>query len=72
MIKISIIAMIRIYRTLLSPLTGPRCRFHPTCSQYALNAVERFGVYRGGQKAIRRISKCHPFHPGGIDPVGEY
>ncbi len=64
--------LIRLYRRLLSPLKGrPPCRFYPTCSAYAYTAVERFGALRGGYLALRRILKCHPFHPGGIDPVPE-
>lgn len=63
------IGLIRGYRLLISPLFPPVCRFNPTCSQYALDAVERFGVIRGGGLAIRRILRCHPFHPGGYDPV---
>ncbi|HHC07370.1 MAG TPA: membrane protein insertion efficiency factor YidD [Actinobacteria bacterium] len=62
-------AGIRAYRRWLSPLLGPRCRFHPTCSAYALEAVERHGALRGGGLALRRIGRCHPFHPGGNDPV---
>ena len=62
-------ALILAYRRWMSPLLGPRCRFHPTCSAYALEAVERHGALRGGGLALRRIGRCHPFHPGGIDPV---
>lgn len=60
---------IRGYRLLISPLFPPSCRFHPSCSQYALEAVDRFGPWRGGWMALRRILRCHPFHPGGYDPV---
>lgn len=64
-----IIALIRGYQRYLSPLTGPSCRFHPTCSHYTLEAVERYGALRGGWMGFRRILRCHPFHPGGYDPV---
>ncbi|MBU1168800.1 MAG: membrane protein insertion efficiency factor YidD [Proteobacteria bacterium] len=61
--------LIRIYQTFLSPLTGPSCRFYPTCSEYAYQAFERHGLLKGAYLSIRRIFKCHPFHPGGFDPV---
>lgn len=54
---------------LLSPLKAPTCRFYPTCSQYALEAVEKYGVFKGTRMALIRLMKCHPFHPGGYDPV---
>ncbi len=66
-----VLALIRFYQRYISPLKGATCRFEPTCSQYALEAVERFGVVRGGWLALRRIGRCHPFHPGGYDPVPE-
>ncbi|MCX7059576.1 MAG: membrane protein insertion efficiency factor YidD [Gammaproteobacteria bacterium] len=62
---------IRAYQRTLSPLLGPRCRFHPSCSHYALEAIERFGVARGSWLAISRISRCHPLNAGGLDPVPE-
>jgi len=67
--KFLLIGLIRVYRLLISPFFPPSCRFQPTCSQYALDAVERFGSIRGSWMAIKRILRCHPFHPGGYDPV---
>ena len=64
-----LIGLIRGYKLFISPLLPPACRFQPTCSTYALEAIERFGVFRGGWLAIRRILGCHAFHPGGYDPV---
>lgn len=63
------IRLIRAYQQLLSPLLGPRCRFHPSCSQYTLVAIERFGFWKGTWLGLRRLSRCHPLHPGGEDPV---
>ena len=64
-----IIALIIGYQRFISPLFGPVCRFHPTCSAYALQAIERYGLLRGGGRAVVRLFKCHPYHPGGYDPV---
>lgn len=61
--------LIRIYQWTVSPLLGPVCRFDPSCSHYALEAVLRFGVLRGGWLALKRLARCHPWHPGGVDPV---
>jgi putative membrane protein insertion efficiency factor len=58
------------YRLVVSPFLGPCCRFAPSCSAYASEAVERFGIRRGGWMAVKRLLRCHPFHPGGWDPVG--
>jgi len=66
--KIAIL-MIKFYRLFISPLKPPTCRFVPTCSEYALQAIEKYGIIRGGSMAVRRILRCHPFHPGGYDPV---
>jgi len=63
--------LIRGYQKFISPLKPPTCRFAPTCSHYAIEAVRRFGAFKGGWLAVRRILKCHPFHPGGIDHVPE-
>jgi putative membrane protein insertion efficiency factor len=61
--------LIRVYQWTLSPLLGPRCRFYPSCSHYAATAIGRYGVLRGGALAAVRLARCHPFHPGGFDPV---
>lgn len=61
--------LIRLYQWTVSPLLGPNCRFYPSCSHYALEAIERFGVLQGGWLTLRRIGRCHPWHPGGVDPV---
>src|SRR5215469_6567317 len=61
--------MISAYRKVISPVLGARCRFYPSCSAYALEAIQVHGAGRGTWLAVRRLSKCHPFHPGGIDPV---
>ena len=66
-----LIAAIRAYRFFLSPWLGNQCRFYPTCSQYALTAIERHGAVRGTWLALWRLLRCHPWHPGGIDPVPE-
>ncbi|MBX3236134.1 MAG: membrane protein insertion efficiency factor YidD [Nitrospiraceae bacterium] len=63
------IGVIGAYRLCVSPLLAPACRFHPTCSAYAQQAIDRYGVWRGSVLAARRLVKCHPFHPGGVDPV---
>ena len=64
-----LILLIRFYQKAISPLFPPCCRFVPTCSQYALEAVTKYGALKGGKMAIRRILRCHPFHKGGYDPV---
>jgi len=66
--KIAIL-IIKFYRLFISPLKPPTCRFVPTCSEYALQAIEKYGIIHGGSMAVRRILRCHPFHPGGYDPV---
>jgi putative membrane protein insertion efficiency factor len=63
--------LVKTYRWIRPALGGPRCRFHPSCSAYAEEAIHRHGFARGGALALLRLAKCHPFHPGGIDPVPE-
>lgn len=63
------LALLRFYRAAISPALGPACRFEPTCSVYAQQAIERFGILRGSALALRRILRCHPFARAGLDPV---
>lgn len=67
--RVVAIVLIRLYQWTLSPLHGPTCRFYPTCSSYALEAIRRYGVLHGGWLALRRLLRCHPWHEGGFDPV---
>jgi uncharacterized protein len=64
-----LILLVTAYRRFLSPLLGPQCRFHPTCSAYAIQALRTHGALRGTWLTVRRIGRCHPFNPGGYDPV---
>jgi hypothetical protein len=65
-----VVLFVRAYQILVAPLLPPNtCRFSPTCSQYAIDALRKYGVTRGGWRAIKRIGRCHPFHPGGYDPA---
>ena len=64
-----ILGCIHFYRSFLSPLKPPTCRFVPTCSEYELIAIEKYGVARGVKLAVKRVLRCHPFHPGGYDPI---
>jgi putative membrane protein insertion efficiency factor len=63
------LSLIALYRALVSPLLGPRCRFYPSCSEYGAQALARFGLMKGLWLTICRVGRCHPFHPGGVDPV---
>ena len=69
MIRWLLLLLVRAYRRLVSPALPPSCRFYPSCSQYAEAALLRHGALRGGWLTARRLARCHPFHPGGIDPV---
>ena len=70
MVNKLVIHSIKIYQKFISPLKGvSSCRFYPTCSQYAIDAIEKYGIIKGSFMSIKRILKCHPFHPGGYDPV---
>lgn len=60
---------IKIYRCFISPLKAPTCRFYPSCSDYAFQAIDKFGLGKGFLLSIRRLCRCHPYHPGGYDPV---
>jgi hypothetical protein len=68
-VKTVLSALLRVYRYAVSPMLGLQCRFHPSCSAYALEAIERWGAFRGSWLAARRLARCHPWHPGGYDPV---
>ncbi|HEX3249246.1 MAG TPA: membrane protein insertion efficiency factor YidD [Pyrinomonadaceae bacterium] len=67
--KSVLISLLKVYKLAISPLLPPSCRFIPTCSEYAADAISRYGAWRGSGMAIRRLLRCHPFHPGGYDPV---
>lgn len=64
-----LLVLIRAYQRFVSPYTPPSCRFYPSCSTYAVDAIARHGAWRGGYLAVRRLLRCHPFHAGGYDPV---
>ncbi|NLX70297.1 MAG: membrane protein insertion efficiency factor YidD [Clostridiales bacterium] len=67
--SVLIIWIIKVYQTVISPALPKSCRFYPTCSQYTVQALEKYGVLKGLSMGIKRISRCHPFHPGGYDPL---
>jgi len=71
MAKKILIGLVRAYQLLVSPLLGANCRFQPTCSRYMIDAIERFGALKGLGLGLRRLSRCHPWHEGGLDPVPE-
>ncbi|NBV75019.1 MAG: membrane protein insertion efficiency factor YidD [Methylococcaceae bacterium] len=67
--RVLLMALIKAYQYLISPLLGPRCRFYPSCSSYGLEAIRIHGAAKGSYLTLRRLLKCHPFHEGGFDPV---
>lgn len=69
MVRLPFVVLIRVYQLVISPWTAPSCRYYPSCSQYALIAIERHGLLRGGWLALRRLGRCHPWTPGGVDHV---
>jgi len=72
LVRLALLALLRVYRVLISPLLhlfGARCRFYPSCSAFAEEAIATHGALRGGLMAARRLCRCHPFNPGGLDPV---
>jgi putative membrane protein insertion efficiency factor len=68
-LKVIFLIFIRFYQRVISPIFPSSCRFYPTCSEYAYESIEKHGILKGGWLAIKRITKCHPFHKGGYDPV---
>ncbi|HWC35556.1 MAG TPA: membrane protein insertion efficiency factor YidD [Mycobacteriales bacterium] len=70
-VALLLMGLLHAYQRWVSPLFAPHCRYYPSCSSYAITAVERFGAVRGGWLALRRLGRCHPWHPGGLDPVPE-
>lgn len=64
-----LVALLRAYQYAISPLLGRNCRYFPTCSEYAVEAVQKYGAARGGWLGLKRVCRCHPWHPGGYDPV---
>jgi uncharacterized protein len=67
--RVILISLLRFYKVVISPWLPPSCRFVPTCSEYAREAIQRHGALRGSMMGVRRLLRCHPFHPGGYDPV---
>jgi putative membrane protein insertion efficiency factor len=67
--KKGVLFLLRCYKSVLSPILGKHCRFYPTCSTYTYEAIEKYGVLKGMILGTKRLLRCHPFHPGGVDPV---
>ncbi len=68
-LSLPLIALIKVYQWVLSPHIGPKCRYEPSCSHYALEALKKYGLFKGGWLAVKRISRCHPWGGHGVDPV---
>jgi uncharacterized protein len=68
-VRLALVALLRLYKHVISPLLPPACRFYPSCSQYAAQAIEKHGVLRGSILAAKRLARCHPLNPGGVDLV---
>jgi len=68
-LSLPLIILIKLYQWVISPLLGPKCRFTPTCSQYTIEALKKYGLFKGGWLSLRRISRCHPWGGHGVDPV---
>ena len=69
LLALPLVALVKIYQYAISPMLGSRCRFEPSCSRYTVEALQRHGAFKGIWLAVRRIGRCHPWHPGGYDPV---
>jgi len=67
--KFFLIKLVKLYRKFISPIKPPTCRFYPTCSEYSLQSLEKYGAIKGSYISIKRILRCHPFNPGGYDPL---
>lgn len=68
-LSLPVMALIRVYQLILSPYIGPKCRYSPTCSQYAMEALKKYGLFKGLWLAVKRVSRCHPWGGHGVDPV---
>lgn len=66
--ELILVGLVRVYQKCISPMLGPHCRFHPSCSEYFILAVKKYGAIRGSWRGVRRIARCHPWNPGGYDP----